>query len=245
MANCVVGGQARALRGGDTSCSTSQGRKYNAHSAGRVAPCSTRREITLKQHTLAASPRLISSKAILGQQLLNVCSNGHVWQAAQWLENSAEVEVDLPVDVVWAMWRDRTAIPQWMPWISSVELVPEDDTLSRWVLSTYQFGNTWTLSWLAKDLTPVKHQKIHWRSVPGSSSTSLLEVPNRGSVRFYKKSATVTGLKLTVSYEIPTPLLAFANALAPVVDGILRADMARFKEYALKQHQAAEANPMA
>ncbi len=73
---------------------------------------------------------------------------------------SAETDVDLPVDVVWEMWRDRTSIPNWMPWISSVDLIPEDESLSRWVLSTNQFGRDWTFSWIAKDLTPVKFQKV-------------------------------------------------------------------------------------
>lgn len=53
--------------------------------------------------------------------------------------------------------------------------------------------------------------QIHWRSLEGSASSAFLEVNNRGSVRFYKKSPTRTGIKLTVSYEIPEPLLVFAN----------------------------------
>lgn len=74
--------------------------------------------------------------------------------------HSAETEVDLPVDVVWEMWRDRTAIPNWMPWVASVEILPEDTSLSRWVLRLEQFGREWTFSWIAKDLTPTKFQKV-------------------------------------------------------------------------------------
>ena len=76
---------------------------------------------------------------------------------------SAETEVDLPVDVVWEMWRDRTSIPNWMPWVASVDLIPEDASLSRWVLRTEQFGREWTFSWIAKDLTPTKFQKVRCR----------------------------------------------------------------------------------
>lgn len=41
---------------------------------------------------------------------------------AQWLENSAEVGVDAPLDACYAMWEDRARIPAWMPWITSVEV---------------------------------------------------------------------------------------------------------------------------
>lgn len=66
------------------------------------------------------------------------------------------------MDIVWEMWRDRTSIPNWMPWVASVELIPEDASLSRWVLRTEQFGREWTFSWIAKDLTPTKFQKVWW-----------------------------------------------------------------------------------
>ncbi len=60
---------------------------------------------------------------------------------------------------------------------------PQDDPrLSRWTLSTYQFNRQWEFSWLALNLTPLRNQKIHWRSVPGSTGGSLgssLEVQNR------------------------------------------------------------------
>ena len=41
-------------------------------------------------------------------------------RAAQWLESSAEQSVGVPVEHAYSMWEDRTRIPQWMPWISSV-----------------------------------------------------------------------------------------------------------------------------
>lgn len=58
----------------------------------------------------------------------------------------------------------------------------DDPRLSRWTLSTYQFNRQWEFSWLALNLTPLRNQKIHWRSVPGSTGGSLgsaLEVQNR------------------------------------------------------------------
>lgn len=54
--------------------------------------------------------------------------------------------------------------------------------MSRWTLSTFQFNRQWEFSWMALNMTPLKHQKIHWRSVPGTVGGSLgsaLEVANR------------------------------------------------------------------
>ncbi len=42
--------------------------------------------------------------------------------AGQWLENSAEQDVHLPVERCFDMWEDRERIPQWMPWIQSVKV---------------------------------------------------------------------------------------------------------------------------
>lgn len=152
---------------------------------------------------------------------------------AQWLENSAEVEVATPLEPCWDMWEDRTRIPAWMPWIRDVTIQADDPKLSRWVLSTEQFGRTWEFSWLARNLAPVRHSKIHWTSVPGSSTFgSALDIANRGAIRFYRRGPAATGVKLTISYEVPDVLAPFASAVTPLVERILRADMERFKELA-------------
>jgi uncharacterized membrane protein len=61
-------------------------------------------------------------------------------RAGTWLENRAEAEVAVPLELAWAMWEDRARIPTWMPWIRRVEVLPEDPALSRWTLATTQFG---------------------------------------------------------------------------------------------------------
>jgi uncharacterized membrane protein len=58
----------------------------------------------------------------LGKELRQGCSNGARWRASQWLENSAEQEVAIPVEKAYEMWEDRERIPQWMPWITSVKV---------------------------------------------------------------------------------------------------------------------------
>ncbi|EIE22975.1 hypothetical protein COCSUDRAFT_29043 [Coccomyxa subellipsoidea C-169] len=173
-----------------------------------------------------------------GTELRQTCSNGTRWRAVQWLENSAEQEVAIPVEKAFEMWEDRERIPQWMPWITSVTVLPEDPRLSRWTLSTQQFGRNWEFSWLAQNLTPTKLQKIHWRSVQGSTGGSLgsgIDIANRGQIRFYRKTPTSCSVKLTISYEVPDVLAPFAGALTPIVESILSNDLKRFAELAPRQ----------
>lgn len=73
---------------------------------------------------------------------------------------SAQVDVNVPLETAWDLWRDKTQIIKWMPWINRIEIVPDDPKQSKWVLCTDQFGRHWELSWRALDLTPIKHQKV-------------------------------------------------------------------------------------
>jgi len=49
-----------------------------------------------------------------------------------------------------------------------------------WDLYCYR---DWEFSWLARNLAPVRNQKIHWISEPGSASMGL-NVNNRGQIRY-------------------------------------------------------------
>ena len=120
----------------------------------------------------------------------------------------------MPLEAAWALWEDRERIPQWMPWIKSVKVEEEDPALSRWTLSTHQFGQQWEMSWLARNLTPMRNSKIHWRSVPGSVGGTLggaMEVANQGQIRFARKGPAACSVKLTISYEVPAPMAPFAS----------------------------------
>lgn len=209
-------------------------------------PCFANQRHHAFRRTHTTSPLTIASRAtaprtfFTGATQLSAVTrtNGAKWVASQWLENSAEADVPVPLEECWRLWEDRELIPSWMPWISSVKVQPDDTTLSRWTLSTYQFNRQWEFSWIAKNLTPIKYQKLHWRSVDGSVSGSIgsaVEVPNRGQIRFYRKSPTTCSVKLTISYQVPDALAPFANLLTPLVEGILSTDMRRFCEYAKQQ----------
>lgn len=144
----------------------------------------------------------------------SVSRASRVRRYSQWLENSAQVDVQAPIEVAWDLWEDRERIPTWMPWITSVVIQHDNPQLSKWTLSTFQFNRQWEFSWLARNMTPLKYQKIHWRSVPGSTGGSLggsLEIQNQGQIRFLKKAENVCAVKLTISYEVPSVLAPFAN----------------------------------
>ncbi|GLI66052.1 hypothetical protein VaNZ11_009767 [Volvox africanus] len=181
-------------------------------------------------------PRRASGKTTFnGRGLGLLTDNGSLrWSMAQWLENKAQVDVQAPLETCWNLWEDRERIPIWMPWIKSVKVVESDPRMSRWTLATHQFGRDWEFSWLARNLPPVKNNKIHWVSERGSASLGI-EIQNRGQIKFVRKSPDSCNITLIISYEVPDVLVPFANALTPLVEGIIQKDMERFREYVAAQ----------
>ncbi|XP_014618365.1 uncharacterized protein LOC114369653 isoform X2 [Glycine soja] len=97
----------------------------------------------------------------------------------EWQDCTVKMEIDVPISVAYTCYSDREAIPNWMPFISSVKILPDKPDLSRWSLKYKAFGRDIEFSWLARNMQPIPNQKIHWRSMEG--------LPNRGAVRFYPK----------------------------------------------------------
>lgn len=139
-----------------------------------------------------------------------------------WLEHSVQVEVEIPIDVVWGLWSDLEQMPRWMKWINSVEILADNPDLSRWQLASGSFK----FSWLSRILKTVPNQIIQWESVDG--------LPNRGAVRFYDRHNSSI-VKLTVAYAIPGILGQLMDNLflGKIVESTLQADLDRFKDYAL------------
>ena len=145
---------------------------------------------------------------------------------AGWVDNTAEVTVTAPLPVVWELWQDKTRIPNWMPWIHSVEPVPGVPGDTKWQLKTNQFGQDFEFSWIARALPPVKKEKIHWFSTDGLN--------NKGAVTFDQRPDGRTVIRMNISYEVPELLVPFGAALSPLVGSILQADLDRFQAFSSK-----------
>ena len=53
-----------------------------------------------------------------------------------WLEHTAQVEVETPIDLVWNLWSDLEQMPNWMKWISSVKVLAQNPDLSHMKLGS-------------------------------------------------------------------------------------------------------------
>ncbi|WP_017292379.1 SRPBCC family protein [Geminocystis herdmanii] len=142
---------------------------------------------------------------------------------SNWLEHSVQVEVDVPIELVWSLWSDLEQMPRWMKWIESVSILPDDPDLSRWKLASGGFE----FSWLSRIVKLETNQIIQWESVDG--------LPNRGAVRFYDRHNSSI-VRLTIAYRIPGILGALMDNLflGQIVESTIQADLNRFKDYALK-----------
>lgn len=142
---------------------------------------------------------------------------------SDWLEHSVQVEVDAPIDLVWSLWSNLEQMPRWMKWIDSVKVLEDQPDLSRWKLNTGGLEFTW----LSRIVKIVPHQIIEWESIDG--------LPNRGAIRFYdRKSSSI--VKLTIAYAIPGILGKIMDNLflGRAVESTIKADLERFRDYALK-----------
>jgi len=163
-------------------------------------------------------------------------SRRNVAMSAGWVESKAVVDVPVPLENCWKMWLKREAIPQWMPWVKSVEVDQNDDMLSRWTLQQEALGQTFEFSWQSRNLPPLEKKLIHWRSVDGSMGGSgigaAIQVKNKGAVKFRRKDEGTCEIQLVISYEVPDMLVPLGEGISPFVSGILQADMERFKQLA-------------
>ena len=138
-------------------------------------------------------------------------------------------------------------IPEWMQWIQSVVVLEDDERMSQWSLETQQFGQTFKFSWLAKNMTPIKHRLIHWISVEDASKGLLqgfVSVKNKGEIQFRvlegnqetgKEASTV--IRLVIIYQLPQVLLPLVDLLKPTVDGILLEYMQNFERVAVAEYK--------
>ncbi|ESW17109.1 hypothetical protein PHAVU_007G211200 [Phaseolus vulgaris] len=70
----------------------------------------------------------------------------------EWQDCTVKMQIDVPISVAYACYSDREAIPKWMPFISSVKILPDKPDLSRWTLKYKAFGRDIEFSWLARNM---------------------------------------------------------------------------------------------
>jgi uncharacterized membrane protein len=150
--------------------------------------------------------------------------NAKVWQVfmSDWLEHSVQVEVPVGIDLVWQLWSDLEQMPQWMNWIESVKILPDNPELSRWKLRSMGLEFTW----LSRINKKIPHQIIQWESVDG--------LPNRGAIRFYDRHESSI-VRMSISYSIPGAIGEMMDDLflGRFVESTLQADLNRFRDYAI------------
>lgn len=86
--------------------------------------------------------------------------------------------------------------------------------------------------WRGKEAEACRGRKLHWHSIDGSmQGGGGLEVRNRGAIHFAPRPCGCN-VRLSFEFEVPDPLVPFANALTPLADGILDDSMATFAQVA-------------
>ena len=141
----------------------------------------------------------------------------------RWLEHTVTCEIKAPVDQVWGVWSDLEAMPLWMSWIESVKTIDENaktlPDLTEWTLA----ANGFRFKWKAKINERVEKEKLEWESIGG--------LPTKGSVNFSSENDKQTGVKLSVTYELPRILapLMEPNILGGMVTNELQENLDRFK----------------
>ena len=110
-------------------------------------------------------------------------------------------------------------MPLWMRWIESVRTLDDPD-LTEWTLAAQGFR----FQWKARITQRVEAQQLHWQSEGG--------LPTKGAVRFYPDGDQRTGVKLSVSYELPGVLAPLMDSamLGGLVSKELQANLDRFKQ---------------
>jgi uncharacterized membrane protein len=147
--------------------------------------------------------------------------------SSNWLEHSVQIEIDAPIDLVWDLWSDLEQMPHWMKWIDSVTIPADNPTISIWKLASGGFE----FSWQSRILREIPHQIIQWESIDG--------LPNRGAIRFYDRGEAGSIVRMTIDYAIPGVLGQIMDKLflGRIVESTLKADLERFRAYALQAQQ--------
>ncbi len=126
------------------------------------------------------------------------------------------VEVDAPVDVVYAQWTQFEDFPQFLRNVKEVRQL--DDSRLLWTAEIAGREHTWE----AKIIEQEPNRRIVWRATEG--------LHNGGTVTFEPGNAgSKTNVHVVMEYEPEGIVEKVGNALS-VDEGVVKADLNRFKE---------------
>jgi len=134
-----------------------------------------------------------------------------------------DIVVDVPVRVAYDQWTQFESFPQFMDGVERV--VQLDDKTLDWTASIA--GKT--KQWRAEIVDQEPDTVVAWRSTQGAR--------NDGAVRFQPQGATSTRVTLELDVDPEGPVENLGAALG-VVEGRVRGDLERFKDFIEGRAQA-------
>ena len=134
-----------------------------------------------------------------------------------------EIEVDVPVGVVYNQWTQFESFPQFMDGVDRV--VQLDDTMLEWTATIA--GKT--KHWRAEIVEQRPDELISWRSTEGAQ--------NDGSVRFDPLGPNRMRIVLQLDVE-PEGFVEKAGDALGIVERRVRGDLERFKAFIESRGQA-------
>lgn len=133
------------------------------------------------------------------------------------------IDVDVPVRVAYDQWTQFESFPQFMEGVERV--VQLDDRTLEWTASIA--GKT--KSWRAEILEQRPDEVVSWRSTSGAR--------NDGAVGFESLGTGRTRIELQLDVE-PEGLIESVGDALGVVEGRVKGDLERFKEFVEGRGQA-------
>jgi len=132
-----------------------------------------------------------------------------------------QVEVDAPVDVVYAQWTQFEDFPHFMRNVTETRQL--DDTHLLWTAEIAGREHTWE----AKIVEQEPNRRISWRSTGG--------LHNGGAVTFEPAdSGSRTVVHVEMEYE-PEGITEKIGSALSVDEGVVKADLGRFKDLVEKR----------
>jgi uncharacterized membrane protein len=127
-----------------------------------------------------------------------------------------EVEVDAPVDVVYAQWTQFEEFPHFMRNVKEVRQL--DDTRLAWTAEIASRAHTWESTIVDQE----PNRRVSWRSTDG--------LHNAGTVTFEPaNSGSRTVVHVVMEYE-PEGITEKIGSALSVDEGVVKADLGRFKD---------------